>query len=152
ATGNLYGTTSGGGPSDLGTVFRLDASNNYTLTTLHSFSGPDGRYPYAAVNPKASVKRYGTTSRGGPTDLGTVFGLNASNNYASMTLHSFSGTDGAIPVAAVIADASGNLYGTTFRGGPSDLGTVFKLDASNNYALANLHSFSGPDGRYPYAA
>ena len=49
--------------------------------------------------------------------IGTVFKLDAANNYALTTLHAFSGPDGASLDAAVIADASGNLYGTTLAGG-----------------------------------
>jgi uncharacterized repeat protein (TIGR03803 family) len=153
ASGNLYGTTVEGGLSGLGTVFKLDAANDYALTTLHSFSGPDGAYPRAAVMADASGNLYGTTSGGGPSDYGTVFRLDATNNYALTTLHTFGGSpDGASPRAAVIADASGNLYGTTSAGGAFDSGIVFKLDASDNYALTTLHTFSGPDGAYPYAA
>ncbi len=42
-----------------------------------------------------------------------------------------------------MADVSGNLYGTTTDGGPYGSGTVFRLDASNGYALTTLHEFLG---------
>ena len=86
---------------------------------------------------------------GGPYELGTVFRLDAANAYARTTLHNFDGPDGAHPVAAVIAGASGNLYGTTSDGGSAGHGTVFELDAANGYALKTLHSFDGSDGRRP---
>ena len=156
ASGNLYGTTSSDGPSGLGTVFRLDASNDYARTILHAFDGVDGRHPNGALVADASGNLYGTTygdySVG---DLGTVFRLDASNDYALTTLHNFDGLDGARPTAALILDASGNLYGTTSEGGPSFVpgdGTVFKLDAANDYALTTLHSFDGSDGRQPSSA
>jgi len=150
ASGNLYGTTSGGGQSGFGTVFKLDAANDYALTTLHSFDGPDGANPQAALIACNSGNLYGTTSGGGLSDLGTVFKLDAANDYALTTLHSFAGPDGKDPLAAVVADASGNLYGTTGSGGSDNFGTVFKLDAANGYALTTLHSFAGPDGAGPY--
>jgi uncharacterized repeat protein (TIGR03803 family) len=70
-------------------------------------------------------------------------------------LHSFTGHDGAHPVAGLIADAAGNLYGTTLEGGasnacPSGCGTVFKLSPTGSETI--LHSFTGEgDGAYPYA-
>ena len=113
ASGNLYGTTSEGGLG-YGTVFRLDAANNYALTTLHTFTSsyPGGTSPRAALILDGSGNLYGTTAGGGLHYQGTVFKLEAANGYALTTLHSFGGgPDGQRPVAAVIADASGNLYG-----------------------------------------
>ena len=141
AAGNLYGTSCGGGAGS-GTVFKLDAANNYALTTLHAFSGQDGAHPSAGLIADASGNLYGTTYDGGPSGYGTVFKLDKAMDYALTTLHAFSAPDGAYLNAAVIADASGNLYGTTLAGGPSDYGTVFKLDAANDYALTTLHAFS----------
>ena len=104
---------------DYGTVFKLDAANGYALTTLHSFGGPDGAYPYAALIADASGNLYGTTSADGDLDDGgTVFRLDAANGYALTTLHHFDGHDGAHPYAALIADASGDFFGTTY--GESD--------------------------------
>src|SRR5439155_193296 len=84
----------------------------------------------AALIADASLNLYGTTLAGGGTgcgDLGcgTVFELTPAGSES--VLHSFSGSDGANPVGGLIADASGALYGTTFNGGDSQLGTVFKL-------------------------
>src|ERR1039458_10213025 len=45
--GNFYGTTYGGGPVLLGTVFKMTAAG--TLTTLHVFVGRDGYGPYAGL-------------------------------------------------------------------------------------------------------
>src|SRR5215467_9688355 len=57
-------------------------------------------------------------------------------------LYSFHKTDGEEPEAGLILDASGNLYGTTYLGGASGFGTVFKLDPAGNETV--LHSFDGP--------
>ena len=152
ASGNLYGTTAAGGVFGHGTVFKLDAKNGYTVTTLHDFGGADGDTPVAAVVADTSGNLYGTTSAGGSSGMGTVFKLDAANAYALTTLHGFGGPDGNDPAAAVLVDVSGNLDGTTVNGGSMDYGTAFKLDAANAYALTTLHSFSGPDGKYPYAA
>ena len=128
-----------------GTLFKLDSSGN--LTTLHSFNSPNGANPYGSLILDGSGNSYGTTSGGGSIGFGygTVFKLDSSGSLT--TLHSFNGTDGNGPYASLILDAAGNLYGTTYRGGSSDLGTVFKLDGSGN--LTTLHSFNGSDGSSP---
>jgi uncharacterized repeat protein (TIGR03803 family) len=92
---------------------------------------------------------YGTTLAGGGANLGVVFSLDASGHET--VLHSFQGgSDGAGPYAGVISDAGGNLYGTTFSGGSSNAGTVYKLTAAGEETI--LHSFTGKaDGGNPYA-
>jgi len=73
----LYGTTEAGGTSDLGTVFRITPGGK--LTTLHSFSGADGEYPYANRLIQASNgDSYGTTFSGGANGNGTVFKMTPS--------------------------------------------------------------------------
>lgn len=63
--------------------------------------------------------------------------------------YAFNGMDGAVPTAALIQDAAGNLYGTTSSGG-SGVGVVFKLDTSNHESV--LHTFAGPDGAVPHGS
>jgi len=65
-------------------------------------------------------------------------------------LYEFTGSgDGANPVAGLVRDTAGNLYGTTQSGGAHGLGAVFKLDTANHETV--LHSFSGSDGSTPVA-
>ena len=148
--GNLYGTTSQGGDlGDWGTVFKLDTTGKDTV--LYSFTGgADGAIPYASLIRDAKGNLYGTTSRGGFGDWGTVFKLTLNTTGKYEVLHSFNGADGANPSAGLIRDAAGNLYGTArFGGGAYDVGTVFKLDATGTETV--LHRFNGADGAYPYA-
>jgi uncharacterized repeat protein (TIGR03803 family) len=71
---------------------------------------------------------------------------------AETVLHAFTGPDGANPRSSLISDGAGNLYGTTFAGGASTLGTVFELLAANNYQETILYSFTGgSDGGSPAA-
>ena len=147
--GNLYGTTSSGGASGLGTVFKVDTSG--TETVLHNFTGsPDGAQPYASLVMDNSGNLYGTTKNGGSYGFGTVFKVD--NGGTETVLHSFVGgsADGANPTARAVVDASGNLYGTTFGGGSSGKGTVFKLDPTNTETV--LYNFTGgADGGNPFA-
>jgi uncharacterized repeat protein (TIGR03803 family) len=148
--GNLYGTTQyGGSNGGYGTVFKLSAKGKLTL--LHSFAGtPDGVNPLAGLLRDAAGDLYGTTYYGGTEGgYGTVFKLSAKGKLT--LLHSFAGTpDGQNPYARLIQDSAGNLYGTTFYGGASGYGTVFKLDQAGK--LTVLHSFNdSPDGAHPIA-
>jgi uncharacterized repeat protein (TIGR03803 family) len=148
SAGNLYGTTSYGGASNAGTVFKVDTSN--TETVLYSFTGgADGAYPYSSGLVMDSVGNlYGTTYKGGTANLGTVFKVDQTG--AETVLHSFGGPDGGFPFSGVIMDNKGNFYGTTVIGGAHDRGTVFAVDAGGNYTL--LYSFAGwPDGATPGA-
>jgi uncharacterized repeat protein (TIGR03803 family) len=167
AAGNLYGTTSAGGASDLGTVFELtpSAGGTWTEKLLWSFgNGTDGREPEAGLIFDAAGNLYGTTDDGGTSNSGTVFELTptAGGGWTEQVLHSFNynGTDGNGPFAGLVFDAAGNLYGTTTRGGSDQsctygCGTVFELTptAGGTWTEKVLHNFSndGTDGNYPEA-
>ena len=153
--GNFYGTTSAGG-SGYGTVFKM--TTNGTLTTLYSFTrGLDGESPVAALTLGTDGNFYGTTYifyEGGNMLYGTVFRV--TTNGTLTTLVSFTGSNGAQPVAALTLGTDGNFYGTTEYGGNSigfnsGYGTVFKM--TTNGTLTTLYSFSnGTDGGNPQAA
>jgi len=146
AAGNLYGTTSAGGASNGGTVFKLDATG--TETVLYSFTGMDGKNPVAGLVRDAAGNLYGTTQLGGAFDLGTVFKLDTTG--VETVLHSFHGRDGGYPYCSLVRDAAGNFYGTTNGGGASGQGTVFKVNGTGRETV--LYSFTGQlDGEYLYA-
>ena len=124
-SGNLYGTTAYGGAAGKGTVFEI-AHGTKILQTIASFHGDDGAYPLAGVRLDDNGNLYGTTSGGGSSGVGTVFEI-PRDTGTIQTLGWFNGTNGRTPWAAVTLDGSGNLYGATYGGGTSDLGTVFRL-------------------------
>ena len=130
--GNLYGTTSTGGPNGDGSVFELSGARHGKLTTLVSFasSDPHGAEPLGSLLIDKAGRIFGTNSAGGGAGSGTVFEISA--NHAAITvLHSFNGsTDGAEPVAGLVNNASGVLYGTTAGGGAYGRGTVFRIDGT----------------------
>jgi uncharacterized repeat protein (TIGR03803 family) len=153
--GNFYGTTSVGGTNGpYGAIFRITPSGK--LTVLHSFSGfGDGAYPTAGLVLGTDGNFYGTTEEGGgATYSGTVFKMTPAGTLT--TLHSFQGSDGAQPDAALIQARDGNFYGTTQNGGTNGTGTgtVFKITPRGK--LTTLYSFcSQPnctDGGYPNAS
>jgi len=124
---------------------------------LHTFTNtPDGSAPSARLIQDAQGNFYGTTVLGGANNLGCVFELspNSDGTWAETILHSFSGPDGANPVASLVFDAVGNLYGTTAGGGVYDSGGVaFELSPSTTGWIETvLHSFgNGLDGWDPQA-
>lgn len=145
--GNLYGTTVYGGVYSGGTVFEF--ASDGTETILHSFGdGGDGAHPYCKLIQDSSGNFYGTTTHGGANGYGVVFKL--ATDGTETVLYSFAGgTDGKRPVAGVIKDKAGNLYGTTAYGGLG-WGTVFKLASDGTETV--LYRFAGAgDGAGPIA-
>jgi uncharacterized repeat protein (TIGR03803 family) len=154
--GNLYGTTRAGGDyqncqiyiNGCGVVYELSAAG--TLSVLYTFTGgADGAAPQGVILDPAE-NLVGTTFWGGLslTCCGVVFRLDRSGHETP--LYTFSGgTDGGIPNGPLIADSSGNLYGTTSNGGNlsclyfnySGCGVVFKLNVSGNESV--LYAFTG---------
>jgi uncharacterized repeat protein (TIGR03803 family) len=160
-SGNLYGTTGGGGTGKCsqegcGTAFKLNKYGKQVW--LHSFQGVNGHGPYAGLLRDAAGNLFGTTLYGGETNCvppegcGTVFKLDETGS--EKVLHKFTGVpDGYFPEALLVEDKAGNLYGTTYEGGADSQGTVFKVDPSGRRTI--LHSFAGPpqgggDGAFSY--
>jgi len=141
AAGNLFGTTGGGGAGahctadhGCGVVFERTANGKFKV--LYDFCSRsncrDGLDPSAGVIMDASGNLLGTSYEGGTGSGGTAFSLSRSNNWAETVLYNFCSAlncaDGAGPVAPLIMDASGNLFGTGATGGANgDYGTVFEL-------------------------
>src|SRR5438105_6561761 len=100
---------------------------------LHEFTGKDGPNPDAGLIFDAAGNLYGTTSAGGAFGKGTVFKLtpNSNGSWTESVLHSFcvptNCADGFNPVAGLIFDGAGNLYGTTPLGPGGGSGVIFKL-------------------------
>ena len=191
ANGNLFGTTLLGGPDKFfGTVFELKVDSTSATgyaampTRLVDFDQTNGQYPNATLLLDTSGDLFGTTTFGGANTgclpvgvCGTVFELKpdstTATGYASSptTLFTFNGSDGAYPEGTLIADAHGNLFGTTILGGPSTActvlinsvgtpvgcGTVFEIKVDSTTATGyastptTLVSFNSTDGQGPIA-
>jgi len=125
--GVLYGTTSSGGGTNRGTVFRLHPDGT-GYAVLHSFPGNSvqGWNPSVSLVEGPDGWLYGTTSNGGDANYGTIFRLNKDGSGFAV-LRSFAGRDGSGPDSVLIKGSDGALYGTAAGGGDSGYGTVFSL-------------------------
>ncbi|HEX3944556.1 MAG TPA: choice-of-anchor tandem repeat GloVer-containing protein [Rhizomicrobium sp.] len=148
----LYIPASAGGSSNLGTITVFDSSG---ARVLHNFTGgSDGANPRGTLLYNNEFFLYGTTYYGGGTNLGTVFRMDISGgNYT--VLHVFQGiccgnSDGSFASSGLTLNPKdGKYYGTTINGGgPTDNGTVYKIDPSTG-AESVVHAFTGPDGAHP---
>ena len=140
--GNFYGTTTLGGATDWGTVFKISPSG--TLTLLYSFCSlpncADGAEPWAGLVQATDGNFYGTTRYNGTNGGGTIFKITPSGTLT--TLYSFctlTGCNGYSPSAGLVQATDGNFYGTTTSGGTNGWGTIFKITPSGT--LTTLHTF-----------
>jgi uncharacterized repeat protein (TIGR03803 family) len=128
------------------------AANTYKI--LNQFNGIDGADPKDALFTfDAAGNLYGTTFEGGAYGSGTVFELspNSDGTWTENVLYSFTGgSDGSSPMAGVIFDSIGNLYGTTVWGGNNGSGTVFTLtpNSGGGWTESVIYSFTGGSDGY----
>jgi uncharacterized repeat protein (TIGR03803 family) len=150
SAGDVYGITQFGGTASSGsdnggTVYRLTFANGeWTETILYSFPGqflgPNGDLPIGAPAMDREGNLYGVTQAGGQSGKGTVFTLvrAADGSYTERIIHSFHISDGDLPNSTPVFDAAGNLYGTTYFGGNSNIcpadgcGVIYKLAKNSN--------------------
>jgi uncharacterized repeat protein (TIGR03803 family) len=147
SAGNLYGTTNRGGVANAGVVFKLSGAGQ--LTTLYSFPNSAQGHPAAGLVFDSAGNLYGTTEGLYPTYAGMVYKLNPAGQET--TLYAFTGgADGAEAMSALVLDPEGNLYGTTYAGGPAKLGTVYEVSSTGQETV--LYAFLGAlDGALPSA-
>jgi uncharacterized repeat protein (TIGR03803 family) len=147
SSGDLYGTTTGGGLTSAGTVFEVVAGSG-TPTTLATFDGLNGSSPQGTLVTDSSGDLFGTTADAiGFSADGTVYEVAAGSGAAS-TLVTFNGSDGSTPTAGLIIDSSGDVFGTTSQGGSSSDGTVFAVVAGSG-SVTTLATFTGSNGQSP---
>lgn len=163
--GNLYGTASGGGNSacggGCGIVFELSPSKNgWQTTTLYTFIGGrnDGGQPDSGVVFDTAGNLYGTTVQGGTADCGTVFKLSPAlgGGWDETVIHSFvGGNDRCEPIAGVVVDNDGNVFGTVPNGGTGGSGIAFELTNSGGVWIETVlysFTFGSDDGAFPESA
>ena len=160
-SGNLYGTTFGGGPNNAGMIFKIGSTGKYSVVRFFAGGASDGAGPSGLVLDSAG-NLYGATQNGGSNNVGTVFKIDSTGTYR--VLHAFAGgsSDGAGP-GGLVFDSAGNLYGLTANGGlgPTSLppgappgavpgyGTVFRIDPAANYSVVHFFAGGSSDGVGP---
>ncbi len=160
--GNIYGTASQGGSlcASMGCGVVFEIRKNGVLKPLHTFGGADGAIPYGGLVGSLSRGASGTTLYGGDFSCGQyAYGCGIifqQSGTGYEVLHTFIGSDGALPNHSLVQDVAGNLYGTTVEGGDftcpffsgQGCGTIFKIDSAGNFTI--LYRFTGgSDGGGP---
>jgi len=157
--GNIYGTAPDGGAYAEGAVYELSPNGDqWTETVIHDFTGGDDGAigSLGPLLPDVAGNLYGVTELGGQYGAGTVYKMSAAGGTWNLTtLYAFMGEpDAGFPYGGLIADAHGNLYGTTYFGGANGAGAVFRVgpaaNARGGWRDAVLYSFTGgTDGGSP---
>ncbi|HTA83414.1 MAG TPA: choice-of-anchor tandem repeat GloVer-containing protein [Bacteroidia bacterium] len=145
--GNLYGTTSDGGYSNGGTIYKLTLTDS--LTTLLSFSDTSGKGPLAGVIQASDGNFYGTTNSGGITGNGTIYRYNPLTHILD-TLVNLGTTNGTSIYGKLIEATDGNLYGVTYQIGSTGYGALFRITLSGQYKV--LVTFPGGSLSYPFGS
>ncbi len=146
--GNYYGTTSAGGTTNHGTVFRTCTNGTYTV--LYSLNRtPHGGAPLGNLVQGADGAFYGTSSEGGSNAAGTIFRITTGGSFTVLR-HLSSSADGRNPRAGLVRGTDGAFYGTTYGGGSNGHGTIFRITAGGTYTVLR-HLSSLTDGRNPEA-
>jgi uncharacterized repeat protein (TIGR03803 family) len=160
STGNLYGTTAGGGNTNCsyytfvgcGVVFKIDTSGHFTV--LYTFTGgPDGAAPESHLTMDSSGSLYSSTTAGGAAGQGVIFKLDSSGTETALL--TFHGTNGTEPYGSLAIDAKGDLYGTTYGGGNLNdcssgfgCGIVFEVKPNGQEPILNVFT-DGAGGARP---
>lgn len=152
--GHLFGASSFGDTcTGDGAVFNLQqvSFSRWIYAIINCFTNAAaGDRPQGLLAFDTSDNVYGTTSEGGSAGAGIVYMLTpnlGSQGWSETVLYSFQGgpSDGANPIAGIVLDSLGNVYGTTAQGGSAGMGTVFMLTPQSNgtWKETVLHSFQG---------
>jgi uncharacterized repeat protein (TIGR03803 family) len=142
--GNWYGTTSLGGTSGEGTVYKLTPAG--VFTTLYQFDNTHGGQPRDPLVQGTDGNLYGTALYGGTIGYGVIFKITTAGKLT--VLYNFDNAHGGYPVSPLIQGNDGNYYGTAQDYGSGGGGVAFKVTPTGT--LTVLHNMnSGTDGAAP---
>jgi uncharacterized repeat protein (TIGR03803 family) len=154
--GNIYGTTPTGGAYGQGTIYLLHhGKSGWKLKVIHAFTGgSDGIGGSAGRLVLTANHLYGTATAGGDNSQGTAFELTQGRrgHWNFKPIYEFAGQpDAGFPYSGLALDTSGNLYGATYYGGASGMGSVYRLmRKAGVWSEKLLYSFTGGgDGGAP---
>ena len=134
ADGCLYGTTRGGGPDDVGVIFKIPASTPYNYSVLSTFADASGAAPRGELIAGPGGELIGITEAGGPAENGTVYQMSAS--LTRVVLASFTTPNGWRPIGAPLAAANGIVIPLQ-KGGVNGYGTALHITADSTVTLQN---------------
>ena len=141
--GNIYGTTTNGGTSNHGTAYRMTKSgNDWTESIIYSFTGHDGDNPTSGVILDSNGNLFGTAEYGGANGFGSVFELTPSGNgWIETNIYDFQDdADGEYPIAGLMMDGAGNIYGATSDGGSGGGGRCLSCRRRTMAGLSPSHT------------
>lgn len=149
--GNFYGVTYSGGTLNLGTVFKLTPTGQYSV--LYNFCSAagctDGKNPWIGLIAGTDGNLYGT-SQGGAHNAGAIFKVTPTGTFT--TLYSFCNVtfcaDGFFPQTPLMQHTNGKFYGVTESGGANGLngGVFYSLDLGLK-PFVNLFTWMGKVGK-----
>ena len=143
--GSLLGVTRYGGAGNYGTVFKINVATG-VLTTLVDFTSSSKIIsPYAGLVSDGAGSLWGTTKEGGASGYGSIFKVNIDTGVPTTVVNfsnNGSSDKGSDPVAGLVNDGAGVLWGTTQNGGASNYGTIFKINVSTGI-MTTLVQFTG---------
>jgi uncharacterized repeat protein (TIGR03803 family) len=139
--GTFYGTASGGGTSNQGTIFKISTKGK--LATLVNLNETTGIYPGAGLILGTDGNFYGMANAGGINNDGTIFKVTPTGKLTVVYNLGTQSTDG-VDGWGVIQGSDGNFYGTTGYGGVYQQGTIFKMTPSG--VFTTLYAFCGEGG------
>jgi len=147
--GRFYGTASGGGANDLGTIFEFDSATG-GITLKASFTGAgsgNGTGPTASLTSAGNGKFYGTASGGGANNLGSIFEFDPSTGDITLkaSFTGFGPGNGSNPLASLTSAGNGKFYGTAYEGGANNLGSIFEFDPATS-DITLKYSFTDAQG------
>lgn len=144
---SLYGMRTRGGTDDLGTIFKIDNNGNNFQKTHDFTTGYLGEQPVGELTEYNAGEFYGTTTKGGTYDKGTIFKYDLNTgNYTVLHHFGANSNEGESPSTKLLKASNGKMYGLTTEGGTSNDGVLFEIDVAGNYAVK--FSFSFANGAY----
>jgi uncharacterized repeat protein (TIGR03803 family) len=148
AQGILYGTTSEGGSSNNGTIFKFDLGNSTLTKQIDFFSLVTGSYCTASLIQVSNDVFYGVNRIGGLNNEGVIFEYKASTNSFTPK-YTFGGVNGSVPTGTLIMANDGMLYGVTSHGGAFDFGVLFQFDPNTGVYEKKIDFQGASNGSLP---
>ncbi len=146
---SFYGTTTNGGGSGNGIIFKLEYNGGWIFSVVYEMQDAvSGFHPRGSLIGSTNGKLYGI-NRGGNTSSGVLFEFDPAGAGTYVKKKDFDPSNGTYPGTGMVQAPNGRLYGTTSMGGAYGLGVLYKYDPFYHLYTV-LHDFNGTDGKGAY--